>query len=412
MASTRLWYLATKIEWTKWTWVTPSHFVRYIDWDFMFNQENIENNPIQNNRWGPLYPIAWKQAVAWAFNFDLEALNAPYIMYPALWTISSADVSSGTDTSVYEHTLTVANTLPSYTWEQWKWNISDSTNNLQNYIINRAFWVMVDSFTLSASDWKINMASNFKAYWLKSKRDMISDAAAWASVDISLEDVDWLTTSDTVNIYDETPQSEADAIASISTANKTIQIWTLWNSYTVANNWKVALAPLTPSYVAPQFFTFHQCDFKFGANLTAASSASEENIEDWEFTMENNLEERYWSTKQWPSVIWEKWARATLKFTKYFENREELDQYLRQTRRACEITIQNNTIISATDTNEYKYRVLIELSDLRWTTYEMPTWTDELYAVTLEWTCYYDATDTRAIRIKVRNASAGTVYTA
>jgi hypothetical protein len=73
-----------------------------------------------------------------------------------------------------------------------------------------------------------------------------------------------------------------------------------------------------------------------------------------------------------------------LKFTRYFENREELDEYLRQTKRACIITISNNTIISATDTNAYKYRIYIELSDMRWTTYEMPTGVDDLYVVNVE----------------------------
>ena len=49
---------------------------------------------------------------------------------------------------------------------------------------------------------------------------------------------------------------------------------------------------------------------------------------------------------------------------------------------------------------------------MRWTTYEMPTGVDDLYVVNVEWTCYYDSSDARAIRITVRNANVWTTYTA
>lgn len=123
---------------------------------------------------------------------------------------------------------------------------------------------------------------------------MISDATAGASVDVALASVEGLTTDDTVNIYDKTPQSETDAIAAISTTNKTIQIATLGNSYTVANKAKVELVAQTPSYsTQAKIASFTHASFKFGADLTAAASASETNVENWEISFENNLEERY-----------------------------------------------------------------------------------------------------------------------
>lgn len=113
-----------------------------------------------------------------------------------------------------------------------------------------------------------------------------------------------MTTADSVNIYDATPQNETDAIAAISTVNKTVQIATLGNSYTVANLAKIELLPQTPSYSTPaQLLTFENVSFQFGADLTAAASAAEENIEDREFSYENQLEERFGSLRASPSVI-------------------------------------------------------------------------------------------------------------
>jgi hypothetical protein len=72
----------------------------------------------------------------------------------------------------------------------------------------------------------------------------------------------------------------------------------------------------------------------------------------------------------------------------------------------------NDTVISATDTNNKKYTVKIQISDLRLTSEEMPTENDGLYVVNVEGTCFYDASDGRAVRIIVDNSSAGTTYTA
>jgi len=196
------------------------------------------------------------------------------------------------------------------------------------------------------------------------------------------------------------------------TAN-TITIATLANTYTMAKNPKVELTPLTPSYsTSAKVFTFSHCNFQFGADLTAAASATESNIEDWEFSFMNNLEERFGSLRATPSVIAPKGAKATLKFTKYFENVADRDLYLNQVKRACIFTICNNEIVSATDTLVAKYTFKIEMSDVRFTAYEMPTGTDELYAYTVEAECYYDGSDGRAVRFTGINSKAGTEYTA
>ena len=190
-------------------------------------------------------------------------------------------------------------------------------------------------------------------------------------------------------------------------------IATLSNSYTVANEGKVELQPQTPSYATPaKVFSFIHAKFQFGADLTAAASAAFENIENWEFTFENALEERFGSLRETPSVIAPKGAKATFKYTKYFTNSEDRDRYLNQTKKAGILTITNNEVISATDTNNSKYSIKVLMSDARFTSHEMPTGTDDLYAASIEAECYYDTTDGQAIKIQVTNAKAGTEYTA
>lgn len=414
MSSTRKSYLAVKRQSSAGVAVVPTHFLRYKEGDILLNQEVIANDPIQNQRWLALHAKSGKITSEGSYKMDLDVNECVHWLSAALGGLSTSDISSGTDASVYRHTITLADTLPYLTVEQGKGNLTDTSSNRQGYVVSRAFGAMVDTFTMRASDNLIELEVGLKAHGIFEKANLIADVASGSNKVLSLDTVEGLVaTTDTVNIYDVTPQNETDAIASLSLSAKTITIASLGNSYTVANKAKVELLPLSPSFsLAAREFTFDNCDFQFGADLTAAASASEENIENWEMTFNNNLEERYGSLRKSPSVIAPKGASCTLSFTKYFESRADLDRYLSVERRAMILTITDNVIISATDTGLTKYKVKVELSDVRYTGYEMPTGKDDLYAYQVEATAFYDSSDARAIRILVENAQAGTVYTA
>lgn len=68
-------------------------------------------------------------------------------------------------------------------------------------------------------------------------------------------------------------------------------------------------------------------------------------------------------------------------------------------------------MISATDTNNSVYTLKILMSDVRFTSHEMPTGTDDLYAASVEAECYYDTADGQAIKIQVTNAKANSEFT-
>lgn len=413
MASTRLGYLMIKRETTPALAVKPTRPVRFKDGQVMLKQEIIANNPIQNNRWLALNSVPGKISSDGSYNVDLDANECVHFLAAALGSISSADVGSTADGTVFTHTLTVANTLPTFTLEQGKGNLTDTTNNRQNYQVDRAFGCVVDTFTISASDSIAMMEVGIKTAGIFQMSRLISNASAGSSVALALTSSEGLVATDVLNVYDTTPKNESATVSTVSIANSTATVATLAQSYTVANSAKVELIPQTPSYSVPaQVLSFFHARFRFGSDLTAAASATPENVEDWSLEYSNDVEERYGSLRAAPSVIAPKGAKCTLKFSKYFETITDRDRYLNQTPRACILTIQNPTaVVSATDTTLKKYTVQIELSDVRYTSYEMPTGTNDLYAISAEMECYYSTTDGRAMRVLVTNSQAGTIYT-
>lgn len=413
MASSRIWYLAAKKETTKAVAVKPDNFIRYKDGDIAFAQEVIVNNPIQNNRWNALAKQKWKVTNEWSFNFDLDFNESVHFLSAAFWTIWTTDISSGTDASVFQHTLSVSNcALPTLTMEQLKGPDScpDDENN-QAYELNRYFWVMIDTFTIAWGEEQITFAMSVMAHGTFQKSNLVSDAVAWVSVEVFLESVEWVVSTDSVNIFDYTPQSEQDALASIDPVAKSITIATLDNSYTIANKAKVEIVPQTPDFSTPeQLSAIWEASFRFWTNLTAAASASETNIENWEIWYENQLEARYWTLRKTPSVIAAKGAKMTLKYTQYFEDIASRDKFLDVESQAMIVDINNWNIISATDTNNAKYSMTINIPAFVMTTYEMPTWTDDLYAVNVEGEFFYDETEWNAVEIIIDNEEPAATY--
>lgn len=416
MSLTREGYIAVKRQTitTPQTAVVPTHFLRFKEGDLEKKVENIVNNPIQNNAWGALNTVQGRQTCEGSYKFDVDANEAVHVIANCMGGLSSADVSSGTDASVYTHTITTASSLPCLSWEHGKGGLTDTGNNRLNRRVMRGYGTYIDSFTLRGSEGLLELESKIMPLGIFDVATMLNDEAAGSSVVIELDQVEGLVaTTDSVNMYDDTPQNEVDAIASLSAANKTITIGTLSASFTRANRARVMLEPLTPSYgTAAQVFTNEMVNFQFAATVSAAGSASEENVENWELTYSNNLEARGGTIRPSYSVIAPKARSCKLKFTKYFESRLDADRYFMNTRRACVITITNGTTVSATDTALLKYKIVINLSDLRFTSHEMPTGTDELYAYDIECEAFYDTSDARAINCLITNAKVGTEYTA
>lgn len=251
------------------------------------------------------------------------------------------------------------------------------------------------------------------AHGVFQKASLLTDEAAGSNVVVKVASVEGLAATDIVNVSDATPQNETATISSVSIATREVTIASLTQAHTVANKAKIELVPQVVSYATPaQVATFTHARFQFGADVTAALTGDLENIENWEVTYQNNLEQRFGSLRSSPSVIAPKGAKCMLKFTKYFENVVDRDRYLDQTKRGCVLTLTNDTIVASSDTNQAKYTARFDFADVRYTQYEIPTGTDDLYAASVEAEAYYDTTDGFAVRATFTNAKAGTHYTA
>lgn len=389
MASTRLGYLALKKEATKATAIKPTNFIRFREGDIVFDQEVIEANPIMNNRWNPLTAVPGKISTDAEFKLDVDAKEIWHFLYAALGNYTKTTLSG----TAVKHTFQVANDLPTYTLEQLKWN-----PQWTDYEVIRAYGGMVDSFEISGSDWICELSVKMKAHGVFVKWDLTADSTIWSPATLNLTDTRGLVASDIIKITDAT---ETENTTIVAVPNQTTITANTTNTYEVAEGAKVELRPQTPTYSTQALpFSFVHASFQFGADLTAAASAAETNVENWTFSYENGLEERYWSNAATPSVIAPKGATAKLKFTKYFTNSADRDAYLNLTKQAVILSLDLGKVIGSTT---YTYKLKISMADMRFTSYEMPTGTDELYAVELEWTCFYDTATGKAVEIELQN---------
>ena len=350
----------------------------------------------------------------WSVKFDLDFNDVVWLLYMVMWSISSStDISSGTDWSVYQHTVVLANELPSFTVEQCKGDTADTADNSQRYIVDRAFWVKGDSFTISGEDGDvIGIETMMKALWIFDIAELRSDADAWSSVDISVNTVEWITTDDSVYIYDDTPQGESDAVAAVSPTNKTVQIATLGNSYTIANNAKIELAPQTPSYgTDPQHASLFDCKFQFADAIGSTGAAAETNVDSRELSYNNNLNARKWTKRPGAGRVDAQRSTAQLTFKKVFETKAERDKFLSTAKRALKLTIDSGVIISATDTNEATYKVVFNMANIRYDAFPIATGNDAIYEIEATCEVLYDSSAGYAIQAVVDNANAWTVYT-
>lgn len=393
MANSRLGYLAVKKETTRAVAVKPTNFIRFNEWNIEYNQDLIENNPIQNVRWNAITPVKGKVSSSGSFSIDGDVRDIGYFLMAALGTYAVSTLTTG----VYKHTFNTANKLPSLSLEQLQ---GDSTGD--DMVVSRAFGVMVDKISLTGSDGIIGFKADVKAHGVFLKANVMADASIGSPATIEVDSTEWLVVNDAITVAETTggsPSSENTTVAAVTDTDTLTANLAAAKDYSQAP--KIELRPQTPSYASAQeVFSFNNAKFQFGTDLTAAASASEENVENWTLEYMNNLGERYGSKRKTPSVIAEKGAAGTFKYTKFFETRTDRDRYLDQTRQACILTLQLEKKIGST---AYYYSLVIKMSDLRFKAYKMNTGVDSVYVAELETALFYDQTDGKAVLMELTN---------
>ena len=392
MASTRLGYLAVKKEATRAVTVKPTNFVRFKEGSIEYNQELIENNPIQNTRWNAISPVAGKVSTDGSFSLDGDVRDIGYFLMAGLGTYAPSTLTTG----VYKHTFNTANKLPSLSVEHLQ---GDSTGT--DNVVYRSFGVMVDKFELSGSDGIIGFKADVKAHGVFHKTNLRATAAIGSPSTIDVNSTEGLVVGDLITVAETAGTLSTENTAVVAVTDGDTLTANLAAAKTLANAPKVELRAQTPSFSnSPEVFSFLHASFQFGTNLTTAASAVEENVENWTFTYMNNLEERYGSLRATPSVIAEKGASATLKYAKYFQTRTDRDRYLDLTRNAAIITL---ALTKNVGSSTYPFSLVIKLSDCRFNSYKMDTGADDVYVAEMEASVFYDQTDGKAVQIELTN---------
>src|SRR4030067_3442671 len=101
MAYTKKGYLAVKKESTAGTAIKPTNFLRFTEGSIAAEQTIIKNMSVQNNRHNSLNYFRGKVNTEVSMTFEYDFTDSVYWIYGVLGGLTSADISSLTDASVY-----------------------------------------------------------------------------------------------------------------------------------------------------------------------------------------------------------------------------------------------------------------------------------------------------------------------
>lgn len=410
MSSTAQGYLSFGREATPGTAVIPSKTIPFQEGDFMRKQEVIINSPIKGNRWKALNALPGKIACEGSHSFIFDPNFSVWLFSLAMGYHTTTTVSS--DTTAYKHTLRMATCeIPSFTAEQMKGGVCSGDTYKQGYQVDRAFGAFIDSLELSSSEGEVELKVSSKAMGIFQSARLTKDVTAGATKTIYLKESEGLVIGDSLTIYKETPLSETITLTGVSVANKTVTAANLVAPYTVALKSKVELVPVAANFSTPDTpFAFTHVRVQEADTVANALAAGLENYQEITYSYNNNTEEKYGSLRAGPSKIAAKRANAALSYSRYYDSNKKRDQYINQEARAVVITMTNDQIISATDTNQNTYKVVIKLPKVILTSYELPTGNDEVYGESIEAEIFYDTTLGYAVEIEITNAKDAAFY--
>lgn len=137
----------------------------------------MENNSIQNNRWSAITAVLGKVNTNGSYKFDVNPSDIPRFLQAALGQMSSADIGTPANGTVYQHTVDHACRVQSMTIEQGKGELCDDPLLVdgQKYSVSRAFGCLIDSIKISGSDSILESEIAIKAYGVFETAKLISN---------------------------------------------------------------------------------------------------------------------------------------------------------------------------------------------------------------------------------------------
>lgn len=394
--------------------VVPNQFIRSESGTIELNKTTNYSQSKQNDRAVNIQAVPGQEEISGSVEYSYDSNESPFALYGALGGITSVDVSSATDSSVFEHTIAPDLCLPSFSYEESVGRITDTTNDLQNYLTKRTHGAVVNSIDLKIDGDRVMLDTELVGKGQIVLSSLTGNAAAGSGVVVPVQNVEGFVVGETVNFYDETPQSETTTIDAIDTSARTITV-DLVNSYDLDNCPKVELVTQTPSYsVIQELFATGNALVRFGTDLTAAASADAGCIRGFSLKVNNDVEQTacLGSFSAAAGGVVPKGRTVEAEFTRNFLNKGDMDKYIQAKSFAMIIEIDNNHVVSATDTNNQTHRLEIRLPKVNINSIPMGSDNNGINEYTASVTAVPDATAGYDIQFKAYNAKAGTYYTA
>jgi len=251
--------------------------------------EKIEQ--IEWNMYWPTRSVQWKKKVWWNIDTYLYPSMAWFAMNSILWDATTTDNWNWTYTHEFDYTN---NVTPSYTIESTKWNhvVRTSWNKVNT------FWISID-WTKYKSSLEIVWQ-----YWTSLWRITNYDSNSW---DLTLLDETFLTTNDTIDIYDHNWSLIywGEAISAVN-----------WKIITIANNltiaWWSSLTLVKRNWILKDEFPF-----QFLAKTNVQIDWNTSPIRSLSLKMTNNIDTEAWfqSWSQYTQLVNTKLRNITWSMT-------------------------------------------------------------------------------------------------
>lgn len=165
--NTKYWYMTIGTQTSDTSPVQTNQAVARVDGDIMKTTEIVKNSSIQNIYNNASAVVDGNTTTEWSVNMELSPVDIVQFLYGVLGAITSTDVSSATDGSVYRHQIDHGLCqLPSFSIEQkngWCGGGASQPDG-QNTMISRAFGCKVDKVEISIEEGILKAATDVKAY--------------------------------------------------------------------------------------------------------------------------------------------------------------------------------------------------------------------------------------------------------
>lgn len=389
---------------------TNTPFMR-IDGDIMKNTDKVQNTSIQNIRNNASTLVEWSETTEGTLNMELSAIDVVFFLLATLWKLTTTDVSSGTDGTVFEHVIEEENCdLPTMSVEIKKggctsWSADPSG---QSTMVTRWYGCMMNTFTLNIEEWILTCNAEINAYGAFDVAQLIADPT-WTTYKFKKWQIRGLVVGDICRLYESNTETfEEVTISAIDYTADTVTFTAVTSVlFTVANDTKLELVQKTVNYDSPQLFGFQNARVRIADTLANAATAEPTAVKTLNLNLWNNLQV---DTQTEYNTVKETWSDYTVDMTLLYENNKIRDARRNNTQQAMIIEIDNAKIISATDTNNETFSIRFEINKFEYQTFEAPTATGALIEESVVWLILYDDVAEKSITAKVYNDKANNYY--